>query len=133
MTIQNDYDTIQTQTNKGGNNMEENKIKEAVEEIKTADENQLKQVIEDWFEKTRTSGMKVGATFIAAGVYGVIEKNLKKATKPSLRDYQRTIKRILEIVSVQLATDETIQNDYKEENTNDGTTEEINRTDSNNN
>ena len=94
--------------------MEENtNVSQAIEEIKSADEEQLKKVIEDWFEKTRTSGMKVGATFIAAAVYGAIEKNLKKNKKPSLHDYQRAIKRIIEIVSVQL-TQETVQNDLKE-------------------
>ena len=91
--------------------MEDNKIKEAVEEIKSADGEQLKQVISDWFESTRTAGMKIGASFIAAAVYGAIEKNLKKGANSSLRDYQRAIKRIIEIVSVQLKQDETIQND----------------------
>lgn len=91
--------------------MEDNKIKEAVEEIKSADGEQLKQVISDWFESTRTAGMKIGASFIAAAVYGAIEKNLKKGANSSLRDYQRAIKRIVEIVSVQLKQDETIQND----------------------
>lgn len=95
--------------------MEENtNVAKAIEEIKGADEEQLKKVIEDWFESTRTAGMKVGATFIAAAVYGAIEKNLKKGLNSSLRDYQRAIKRIVEIVSVQLKQDETQQNDLGE-------------------
>lgn len=103
--------------------MEENtNVVKAVEEIKGADEESLKKLIEDWFEQTRTQGMKIGATYIAAAVYGAIEKNLKKNSQPSLRDYQRAIKRIIEVVSVQLKQDETQQNDSKEvveEKTND--------------
>jgi hypothetical protein len=102
--------------------MEETKMSDVISEVKNSSEEELREVIEKWLENTRTSGMKVGATFIAAAVYGAIEKNLKRGTKPSLRDYQRAIKRIVEIVSVQL----TQQNDLEEateEDTNDGTTE----------
>ena len=102
---------------------EQNKvISEAVKEIKEADEVQLKELIEKWFESTRTAGMKLGAQFISAAVYGVIEKNLKKKAKSSLRDYQRCVDGILKIISVQL----TQQNDLKEDNADDGTTEEVN-------
>ena len=103
--------------------MEENtKISQAIEEIKNTDDEQLKQVILKWFERTHNQGMKNGATYIASAIYGAIEKNLKKGSQPSLRDYQRAIKRIVEIVSVQL----TQQNDYntnesKEEDNHDGT------------
>ena len=90
--------------------MEETKMSEAVAEIKGASEEELRKVIEKWFESTRTQGMKIGAQFIAAAIYGVIEKNLKNGSKSSLRDYQRAIKRIMEIVSVQLKQ-ETVQND----------------------
>lgn len=93
--------------------MEEANIKEVVEEIKNAGEDELKKVIEDWFSNTRTQGMKIGASFISIAVYDVIEKNLIKAAKPSLRDYKRAIDGIIKIVSVQLKTK---QNDYKEEN-----------------
>jgi hypothetical protein len=87
---------------------------------------ELKKVIEEHFEAVRTQGMKIGATYIAAAVYGAIEKNLKKGLNSSLRDYQRAIKRIIEIVSVQLKQEETPQNDSEEvseEDTNDGTAE----------
>ena len=64
--------------------------------------------------------MKIGAQFISAAIYGVIEKNLiKKGSQPSLRDHQRTIKRILEIASVQLKQQDTVQNDLVEEIAND--------------
>ena len=107
--------------------MAEEKVSKAMDEIKNASEDELKKVIEDWLEQTRTSGMKIGAQFISAAVYGAIEKNLKKGTNSSLRDYQRAIKRIYEIVSVQLAqqndsiaTDSNeITNEVAEEVTND--------------
>jgi hypothetical protein len=101
---------------------EEIKMSEVVDEIKGASEEELREVIEKWFESTRTQGMKIGAGFISAAVYGAIQKNLKKGSQSSLRDYQRTIKRIVEIVSVQL----TEQNDSEklaEEETNDRTAE----------
>ena len=57
---------------------EETNIKEVVEEIKNANEDELKKVIEGWFESTRTAGMKIGAQFISAAIFGVIEKHIKK-------------------------------------------------------
>ena len=98
---------------------EQNKvISEAVAELQGADEVKLKEIISKWFESTRTSGMKIGAQFISAAVAGVIQKHLKKASKPSLRDYQRCVNDINKIIAVQL----TQQNDSEENN--DGTTEE---------
>lgn len=94
--------------------MEETNMKEVVEEIKEASEEDLKKVIEQWFESTRTAGMRIGAQFISAAVYGAIEKNLTKGKNSSLRDYQRAIKRIVEIVSVQLKQEQTQQNDLEE-------------------
>ena len=101
---------------------EEIKMSEVVEEVKGASEEELKEVIEKWFESTRTQGMKIGAQFIAAAVYGAIQKNLKNGKDSSLRDFQRAVKRIYEIVSVQLKQQETQQNDLEnpvEEATND--------------
>lgn len=94
--------------------MEETNIKEVVEEIRNASEEELKKVIEDWFSSTRTAGMKIGAQYISAGVYGIIKKHLNKKAKASLRDYQRMTDEIMTIISVQLAADETIQNDSEE-------------------
>ena len=104
--------------------MAEEVVSKAMDEIKNASEDELKKIIEQHFEAVRTQGMKIGAQFISAAVYGAIEKNLKKGSNSSLRDYQRAIKRIIEIVSVQL----TQQNDYEteevtEEDANDGTAE----------
>lgn len=91
--------------------MEENKnISEAVSEIKNADEESLRKVIDGWFERTRTDGMKIGAQFIAAAVMGKIHKHLDKPGKTSLRDYERCIADIKKILAVQL----TQQNDLGE-------------------
>ena len=99
--------------------MTEENIKEVVEEIKNADEETIRKTVEDWYEKIHTQSMKLGAKFISAAIFGVIQKHLKKKAKPSLRDYQRTIDEIIKIISVQI----TEQNDLKEENENDGTAE----------
>lgn len=95
--------------------MEENtKVSEAISEIKNADEESLRKIIEDWLERTRADGMKIGAYFVSAAVAGAIEKNLKDGMKSSHRDFERAIKRVLEIVSVQLKQEETIQNDSEQ-------------------
>lgn len=88
---------------------EETNMKDVVQEIKEASEEDLKKVIEQWFESTRTAGMKIGAQYISAGIFGVIQKHIKKKAKPSLRDYQRCMDEIIKIISVQL----TQQNDSK--------------------
>ena len=104
------------------NLMEENKaINEAVNELKGADETKLKEIVEKWFDETRTAGMKIGAYYISAGVYGIIQKHLKKGKEPSRRDFERCVDEILKVVSVQLNTQ---QNDLEESN--DGSTSEGN-------
>lgn len=110
---------------------EEIKMSEVIGEVKNASEEELREVIEKWFESTRTQGMKIGAQFIAASIYGAIQQNLKKGKDSSLRDYQRAIKRIIEIVSVQLAQQNNSEkNEVIEENKNDGTTESNDNTNS---
>ena len=104
---------------------EQNKvINEAIAELKGADDTQLKEVIEKWFETTRTSGMKIGAQFISAAVAGTIQKHLKKGKDASLRDYKRMTEEIWKIISVQLKQNETQQNDSEDDN--DRTTSEDN-------
>ena len=105
--------------------MAEANIKEAVKE---SDEESLQKCIEDWFERTRISGMKIGAQYISAAIFGVIQKNIVKKAKPSLRDYKRTTEEIIKIISVQL----TQQNDSEaeKENTNDGAAETNDNTNS---
>jgi hypothetical protein len=89
---------------------EENVVSKAMDEIKNANEDELKRLIEKWFESTRTDGMKIGARFIAAAVMGKIQKHLDKPGKPSLRDYERCMADIKKILLVQL----TEQNDSEE-------------------
>ena len=86
---------------------------EVIEEIKGASDEELKEFIEEWLEKTRMDGIKIGAYMVSAAVMGAIEKNLKSGLASSHRDFKRAIKRVIEIVSVQLKQD-TIQNDSEE-------------------
>lgn len=95
---------------------EETNIKEVVKEIKENDEESLQKVIEDWFERTRTQGLKLGAQYISAAIFGVIQKNIVKKAKPSLRDYKRMTEEIIKIISVQLTQQNTQQNDSEETN-----------------
>lgn len=90
---------------------EENVVSKIADEIKNASEDELKTVIEDWFESTRTDGMKIGAQFMAAAVMGKFKKHLDKPGKTSLRDYERCVADIKQMLAVQL----TQQNDSKTE------------------
>ena len=89
---------------------EEIKMSEVVDEVKSASEEELRELIENWFERTRADGMKIGAQFIAAAIMGKIQKHLGKPGKTSLRDYERCIADIKKLLAVQL----TKQNDSKE-------------------
>ena len=104
--------------------MAEINIKEAVKEIKESDEESLQKVIEDWFEKTRNQSIKIGAQYISAAIFGVIQKNIVKKAKPSLRDYKRMTEEIIKIVSVQLRQQNTEQNDLEEKESNKTTQED---------
>ena len=110
--------------------MEETNIKEVVEEIKGADEKTLRETVEKWFESTRTAGMKIGATYISAAIYGVIKKHTKKAGKVSLNDYKRMTAEILNIIAVQLTQQNDSEENITEENENDGTAESNDNTNS---
>lgn len=104
--------------------MAEVNIKEAVKEIKESDEESLQKVIEDWFERTRNQSIKIGAQYISAAIFGVIQKNIVKKAKPSLRDYKRMTEEIIKIVSVQLRQQNTEQNDSEEKESNKTTQED---------
>lgn len=110
---------------------DEMNIQEAVEEIKGASEENLKQVIEAWFTSTRNQSMKLGATYISAAIFGIIQKHIIKKEKASLRDYKRMTDEIIKIISVQL---DTQQNDSEEivteENKDDRATESNDNTNS---
>lgn len=99
--------------------MEENKnVSEAISEIRNADEESLCRVVEDWFERTRIDGMKLGAQLIATAVIGKFQKHLDKPGKVSLRDYERCIADIKKMLLIQL----TEQNDLAENNTSEEVT-----------
>ena len=104
--------------------MAETNIQEAVKEIKESNEETLQKVIEDWFEKTRNQSIKIGAQYISAAIFGVIQKNIVKKAKPSLRDYKRMTEEIIKIVSVQLRQQNTEQNDLEEKESNKTTQED---------
>jgi hypothetical protein len=102
----------------------DNNMSKVISEIKSATEEDIKEIIEGWFERTRTDGMKLGAKFIATGVFSAIQKNLNKA-KPSLRDYERCVKDIRKIIDVQLTkqndSNKAKANEVMEEKVDDGT------------
>lgn len=104
--------------------MAETNIQEAVKEIKESNEESLQKVIEDWFEKTRNQSIKIGAQYISAAIFGVIQKNIVKKAKPSLRDYKRMTEEIIKIVSVQLKQQNTEQNNSEEKESNKTTQED---------
>ena len=108
--------------------MAEANIKEVVKEIKESNEESLQKVIEDWFERTRNQSIKIGAQYISAAIFGVIQKNIVKKAKPSLRDYKRMTEEIIKIVSVQLKQEN--DSEAEKENTNDGTAETNDNTNS---
>lgn len=85
--------------------MDKDNIKEVVSEIKDATEDELTEFIQKWFTKTRTDGMKLGAQMVAIGVFGALKKHLNKP-HPSLRDYERCVKDINDIVYVQLTKED---------------------------
>ena len=103
---------------------EETNIKEVVKEIKESNEESLQKVREDWFERTRNQSIKIGAQYISAAILGVIQKNIVKKAKPSLRDYKRMTEEIIKIVSVQLRQQNTEQNDSEEKESNEATQED---------
>lgn len=110
---------------------EETNIKEAVEEIKNANEDELKKVIQGWYERTHTHGLKLGASYISAAIYGVIKQHTKKPGKVSLNDYRRMTDEIVKIIAVQLVTEQNdSEENVMEENENDGTTESNDNTNS---
>lgn len=111
-TKQNDCDIILLLFREGGEYMdEETNVSQAVAEIKNANEEELRKVIEHWFEATHNDGLKIGAQLISAAVYAAIQKNLNKEGKTTMNDYKRAIKEITKIIQVQL----TKQSDSEKE------------------
>ena len=104
--------------------VEETNIKEAVEEIKNADEDELNKAIEQWLESVRTQGLKIGASYISAAIFGIISKHITKKTNPSLRDYKRCMDEIIKIISVQLTKQNDSEEPIKDKDMNKETTNE---------
>ena len=91
--------------------MSEEIVAKAAEEIKNTSEDKLKETIEAWYEQIHTQGLRTGANYIAAAVFGIIQKHVGVKKDPSLRDYKRMTENIIKIVSVQLKrqNDETTE------------------------
>lgn len=91
--------------------MAEQNMTEVIEEIRNATEEELRGVIENWYEVTRTDGMKLGAKYIALSIFGAMQKHLGKGGKPSLRDYERFTADVRKIITVQITepTNETTE------------------------
>ena len=75
-------------------------------------DDKVKQVIHDWYDKTYNSGLKTGAKYMAIGAASIMKKNLEKNVKPTLRDYKRCIQELSDFFEVQLRTQ---QNENKKE------------------
>jgi hypothetical protein len=106
--------------------MEETKMSEVVDEVKNTSEDELREVVEKWFKSTHMDGVRHGAYMISAAIFDSINKNLKNGMNSSHRDFERAIKKVIEIVSVPLKQQKTQQNDSEEvveEEANDGTAE----------
>lgn len=105
-------------------------MSEVVNEVKNANEEELKSVIEGWYQRTRTDGLKLGAKMICMATANIIKKHTKKVSKVSLNDYKRMTSEILELISVQLAERNDSEEMMTEENENDRTTESNDNTNS---
>ena len=81
-------------------------MSEVIKEIKGASEEELRTIIEGWYEKTHTDGMKLGAKYISLGIFGAMKKHLGKGGKPTLRDHERLTADIRKIISVQMTESE---------------------------
>ncbi len=82
---------------------------DVVAEVKNANEDELRAVIEKWFEATRTQGLKLGASYISAAIMGAMQKHLHKESKVTLRDYRRCIDDISKIIAVPLKKQEEVK------------------------
>ena len=73
----------------------------------------IKEVIHDWYDKTYTSGLKMGAKYMAIGAATIMKKHLGENSKPTLRDYKRCVEELSSFLEVQLKTQ---QNENTKEN-----------------
>lgn len=95
-------------------------ISEVAEEIKNANDEELKKTIENWYEKTRTQGLKLGARMICAAGTDILTKHIGKKDKPSLRDYKRATEELIHLFTIPIKQAETEQNNLETPENNDG-------------
>ena len=77
---------------------------------------ELRTVIKDWFEDTRTQGMRIGAKMICIAGMSIMEKHLGTKMKPSLRDYERMSAELMKIFAKPIKESVTKQNNSGEDN-----------------
>ena len=95
-------------------------LSEVANEIKNKSDEELKKTIEQWYEKTRTQGLKLGARMICAAGTDILTKHIRKKDKPSLRDYKRATEELIHLFSIPIKQAETEQNNLETPENNNG-------------
>lgn len=88
-------------------------LSEVANEIENKSDEELKKTIEQWYEKTRTQGLKLGARMICAAGIDILTKHIGKRDKPSLRDYERATEELIHLFSIPIKQAETEQNNLE--------------------
>ena len=86
---------------------------EVADEIKNKSDEELKKTIEQWYGKTRTQGLKLGARMICTAGTDILTKHIGKKDKPSLRDYKRATEELIHLFSIPIKQAETEQNNLE--------------------
>lgn len=92
---------------------DEANIAEVANEIKNKSDEELKKTIKQWYEKTHTQGLKLGARMICAAGTDILTKHIRKKDKPSLRDYKRATEELIHLFSIPIKQAETEQNNLE--------------------
>ena len=92
---------------------DEANIAEVANEIKNKSDEELKKTIEQWYEKTRTQGLKLGARMICTAGTDILTKHIGKKDKPSLRDYKRATEELIHLFPIPIKQAETEQNNLE--------------------
>ena len=95
-------------------------LSEVANEIKNKSDEELKKTIEQWYEKTRIQGLKLGARMICAAGTDILTKHIEKKNKPSLRDYKRATEELIHLFSIPIKQAETEQNNLETMENNNG-------------
>lgn len=94
---------------------DEANIAEVANEIKNKSDEELKKTIKQWYEKTRTQGLKLGARMICTAGTDILTKHIGKKDKPSLRDYKRATEELIHLFAIPIKQAETEQNNQGED------------------